>query len=88
MKITYDLEHLPERKRYSKESEETTALKTFLAGKQRNMCIEYDDERSAKRRYDTLRNFRRTNKLQERFNIYRVEKSVYIVKTKKPAAKA
>lgn len=54
----------------------------------RNMCIEYDDERSAKRRYDTLRNFRRTNKLQERFDIYRVEKCVYIVKTKRQAAKA
>ena len=88
MNITYDLEHLPERKSGGKESEETIALKAFLAGKQRNMCIEYDDEHSAKRRYDTLRNFRRTNKLQERFDIYRVEKCVYIIKTKKPATKA
>lgn len=83
MKITYDLEVLPEKKGGGKESEETLALKAFLAGKQKNMCIEYDEEKQAKRRYDTLRNFRGTNKLQEVFDIYRREKCIYIVRLKK-----
>ena len=39
MKITYDLEFLPGRRR-TKEGEEVLALKAFLAGKQKNMCIQ------------------------------------------------
>lgn len=84
MKITYDLEHLPERKAGGKKSEETLALIAFLAdGQKKNMCIEYDTDAEAKRRYDTLRNYRLTNKLQEVFDLYRREKCVYILKTKK-----
>lgn len=85
MKITYDLEHLPERRATSHDSEELLALKAFLAGQQRNMCIEYDDEKDAKRRYDSLRNFRGSRKLQPVFDIYRREKCIYIVRLKKPA---
>ena len=36
MKISYDLAALPERRRTSKESEEVTAIKAFLAGTQKN----------------------------------------------------
>lgn len=32
MKITYDLEHLPERRNGAKESEEVAAIKVFMAG--------------------------------------------------------
>lgn len=90
MKITYDLPTLPQRKgRAGGKSEETLALIAFLAeGQKKNMCIEYDTEKEAKRRYDTLRNYRNTNKLQEVFDIYRVEKQVVIVKTKKAARRA
>ena len=49
MKISYDLAALPERRRGLKESEEVTAIKAFLAGTQKNMCFEYDDEKEAKR---------------------------------------
>ena len=49
------------------------------------MCIEYDDEKDAKRRYDSLRNFRGSRKLQPVFDIYRREKCIYIVRLKKPA---
>ena len=52
------------------------------------MCIEYDTEKEAKRRYDTLRNYRNTNKLQAVFDIYRVEKQVVIIKTKKVPRRA
>ena len=65
MKISYDLAALPERRRGLKESEEVTAIKAFLAGKQKNMCFEYDDKKEAKRRYDSVRNFRLQHKLQE-----------------------
>lgn len=87
MKITYDLTDLPQRKGSAgRKSEETLALIAFLAdGQKKNMCIEYEEEKEAKRRYDSLRNYRGTNKLQEVFDIYRVEKQVVIVKTKKTA---
>jgi hypothetical protein len=87
MKITYDLPTLPQRKGSAgRKSEETLALIAFLAdGQKKNMCIEYEEEKEAKRRYDSLRNYRGTNKLQEVFGIYRVEKQVVIVKTKKTA---
>ena len=55
MNIRYDVEQLPERKTGGKESEELLALKAFLAGTQRNMVIEYEEEKSAKNRYGTLR---------------------------------
>ena len=87
MKITYDLTDLPQRKGSAgRKSEETLALIAFLAdGQKKNMCIEYEEEKEAKRRYDSLRNYRGTNKLQEVFDIYRGEKQVVIVKTKKTA---
>ena len=89
MKIAYNVEHLPERKRGNrKESEEVTALKSFLAdGRQRNMVFEYNDAKEAKKRYDSLRNFRNANKLQEVFDMYRADRFVCIIKTKTPPAK-
>lgn len=83
MKISYDLAALPERSRRLKESEEVTAIKGVLAGKQKNMCFEYEDEKQAKRRYDTVRSFRLHNKLQEVFDLYRNGKCIYILRVKK-----
>lgn len=90
MKITYDIKDLPEPKgRIGGKSVETFALIAFLADSQKgNMCFEYDTEKDAKRRYDTLRNYRNRNKLQERFDVYRVDKAVYVVKPKKAARRA
>ena len=59
----------------------------FLAGKQKNMKIEYDDPKECKRRYDTLRNYRRTAKLQEVFDLFRDANSIYVIRTKKPGTK-
>jgi hypothetical protein len=83
MKIMYDVEHLPERKSGGKESEELLALKAFLAGTQRNMVIEYEEENSAKSRYNALRKFRSDNKLQDVFELYRREKVICIIRSKK-----
>ena len=82
MKITYDLEFLPERRR-TKEGEEVLALKAFLAGKQKNMCIQYEDEALCKRRYDSLRAFRTAHQQQDVFDLYRRESCVYILRQKK-----
>ena len=88
MKISYDLEVLPPRKGPpGGRSEETLALIAFLAGKQKNMKIDYDDPKECKRKYDTLRNYRRVNKLQEIFDIYSVDSCIVIIKTKKPGKK-
>jgi hypothetical protein len=83
MKITYDLEFLPERRNNVRESEEVTAIKAFLAGAHKNMCFEYDSEKEAKRRLDAVRNFRSQHKLQEIFDLYRIENCIYILRTKK-----
>ena len=83
MKITYDLDYLPERRPHGQPCEEVLAIQTFLAGSQKNMCIEYDTDRDAKRRYDSVRNFRLQHKLQDVFEVFRREKCLYIVKTKK-----
>ena len=82
MKITYDLEFLPERRR-TKEGEEVLALKAFLAGKQKNTCIQYEDEALCKRRYDSLRAFRTAHQQQDVFDLYRRENCVYILRQKK-----
>lgn len=88
MKITYDVEHLPERRaKGGRKSEETLAVIAFLAGQKKNMRIEYDNAQDCKRRYDSLRNYRNTNKLQNVFDIWREDKFIYIVKTKKAGAR-
>ena len=88
MKITYDLEFLPERRNNVRENEEVTAIKAFLAGAHKNMCFEYDSEKEAKRRLDAVRNFRSQHKLQEIFDLYRIENCIYILRTKKQPSDA
>ena len=82
MKITYDLEFLPERRR-TKDGEDLLALKAFLAGKYENMCIQYEDETLCKRRYDSLRAFRAAHQQQNVFDLYRRENCVYILRQKR-----
>lgn len=82
MKITYDLEFLPERGR-TKDRGDLLALKAFLAGKYENMCIQYEDEALCKRRYDSLRAFRTGHQQQDVFDLYRRENCVYILRQKK-----
>lgn len=86
MKITYNVQHLPERKRSCRESEEVLAIKAFLADKeQKNMLIEYDDAKEAKRRYDSIRNFRSSHKIQAVFDLYRADTAICIVKVNRPS---
>lgn len=87
MKITYNLQVLPQRKNSRKDSEETTALKAFLAdGEKRNMVFEYDTPEEAKKRYGSMRNYRCANKLQDIYEMWRSDTLICIVKTKKKGA--
>ena len=87
MKITYNLQVLPQRKNSRKDSEETTALKAFLAdSEKKNMVFEYDTPQEAKKRYDSMRNYRNANKLQDIYDMWRSEALICIVKTKKKGA--
>ena len=87
MKITYNLQVLPQRKNSRKDSEETTALKAFLAdSEKKNMVFEYDTPQDAKKRYDSMRNYRNANKLQDIYDMWRSEALICIVKTKKKGA--
>ncbi len=88
MKVTYDIEYLPERNRGGKKSEEVLKVIEFLASQHKNMRFEYDDYKECKRRYDTIRNYRRSNKLQAIFEMFRQEKCIYIIKLKKAGKKA
>lgn len=82
MKITYDLEFLPERRR-TKDGEDLLALKAFLAGKHENMCIQYEDEAICKRRHESLRAFRTGHQQQDVFDLYRRDDCIYILRQKK-----
>ena len=87
MKITYNLQVLPERTT-RRDNEETTVIKAFLAdGEKRNMVFEYDTPEEAKKRYDSMRNYRNTNKLQDIYDVWRSDALICIVKTKKGAAR-
>lgn len=88
MKVTYDIECLPERNQGGKKSEEILKVIEFLASQHNNMRFEYDDDEECKRRRDTIRNYRRSNKLQAVFDIFRWEKCLYVVKLKKGGKKA
>lgn len=81
MKIEYDVTHLPERKRKSgKLGEATTSLQGFLGTEKKNMVIRCEDDKEAKRTYDTLRNFRNVHKLTEVFELYRSELSIVVIR--------
>lgn len=87
MKITYDVEYLPERSRSGKKSEEVLAVITFLASQHKNMCFEYDDEAECKRKYNTVRGYKKSHELQNVFDVYRKEKRFYVIKLKKSGKK-
>ena len=82
MNISYNTE-IPARRRWggAAQGDDVIALETFLkARKHRNMCIGYDSREEAKRRCSALQSYRRTHKLQEEIEVYRVDEKVYVVK--------
>lgn len=84
MKITYDAKTLPERSPVrGQRCEEVLAIIAFLATSKKNMVIEYDDEDACRRRYETVKSYRRSNNLQDVFDAYRKDKQIVIIKIKK-----
>lgn len=82
MEIKYDVK-LPEKKflRVKRKSDETLAIETFLKMKnKKNMCFEYESEEEAKKKYSSIRSYRRRENQTEVFDVYRAEKCVYIVR--------
>ena len=51
------------------------------------MVFEYDTPQEAKKRYDSMRNYRNANKLQDIYDMWRSDALICIVKTKTGAAK-
>lgn len=82
MNISYDVP-LPERRRKNK-SDEVIAIEAFLTTlKMKNMRIEYDTEEEAKKKIISVRSYRNKNKLQEKIDVFRDGKDIYVVKIKK-----
>jgi len=81
MKITYDLESVPEHR--TRNSEELSALKIFLASQHKNMCFEYDTAKEAVNRYKSMKDYRRRHQLQEVFEVRLCGKCFYVVRLKK-----
>ncbi len=82
MNISYDVP-LPENRR-KKKSDEVIAIEAFLTTlKMKNMRIEYDTEEEAKKKIISVRSYRNKNKLQEKVDVFRDGKDVYVVKIKK-----
>lgn len=81
MKFSYDVK-LPERKSFrgGAKSEESRAIDAFLEGTSKNMQIEYDTDKEAKRRLSTLQSSRRTSESGDLYDLYRNGKSLYIVR--------
>ena len=82
MNISYDVP-LPENRR-KKKSDEVIAIEAFLTTlKMKNMRIEYDTEEEAKKKIISVRSYRNKNKLQDKIDVFRDGKDVYVVKIKK-----
>lgn len=62
MKVSYNVE-IDARTLAGRESEESKVIKTFLAGTQPNMCLEYDTDEEAKQKAGLISQI--TKKLNE-----------------------
>lgn len=83
MKITYDLEDIPQRPSRWRMNEETVALIAFLASTRKNMCFEYEDEKTCKKKYLSIRSYRNKKKLTDVFDIWHAGRRIYIVRLKR-----
>lgn len=79
MKISYDVK-IPEMARGSRASSlEVELVVKFMASANKNMCLEYDDVKTAKGKISTLRSWKKKNN-REDINVFRMSESIYIEK--------
>ncbi len=83
MNIKYDVK-LPEKAvKHGKKCDEVIAIEAFLKMRdKKNMCFEYEAEDEAKKKRGTIQSYRRREGHKEIYDVYRVEKCVYIVRLK------
>ncbi len=88
MNVKYNVQ-LPERKMFKGgvKSDEVIAIETFLAGKMKNMCFEYDEAAEAKRKLASIQSYRRKQNHQNKYDVYRSENCIYIVRLPAAAGK-
>lgn len=79
MNISYNVK-IPERKRFGVKSDEVKAFDSFMDSKMKNMCIEYDSDEEAKKRAACLQTYRRSLPNKDDFEIFKQEKSIYVVR--------
>lgn len=79
--IKYNVK-LPERKQFrgGAKSDEVIAIESFMTGKMKNMCFEYDKEDEAKRKLASIQTYRRTKNHKHIYDVYRNENCIYIVR--------
>lgn len=79
LKVSYDVK-IPEMARGSRASSvEVELVIKFMASNNKNMCLEYDDVKTAKGKISTLRSWKAKNN-REDINMFRMMDSVYIEK--------
>lgn len=79
MNISYNVK-IPERKRFGEKSDEVKAFESFMDSKMRNMRIEYDTDEEAKKRAAVLQTYRRSLPNKDDYEIFKQEKSIYVVR--------
>ncbi len=85
MNIKYNVQ-LPERKSFrgAVKSDEIIALESFLLGKMKNMCFEYDTPEEAKKKLSCIQAYRRKNDHKNIYDVYRNENCIYTVRLENP----
>lgn len=84
MNIKYNVE-LPERKAFrgAVKSDEIIAIESFLIGKMKNMCFEYEAAEEAKKKLASIQSYRRKQNHKEVYDVYRAERCIYVVRLAK-----
>lgn len=71
---------------YGKKSDERIAIEAFMQSSHKNMCFEYDTNIEAKKKLSSINATRRQKKETEIYEVYRVDKCVYIVRMEQEKA--
>ncbi len=81
MNIKYNVA-LPERKvfRGGGKSDEVLAIESFIVGKMKNMCFEYEKAEEAKKKLSCIQAYRRKQEHKNLYDVYRVDNCIYIVR--------
>ncbi len=81
MELRYNVKLPPKNESFDgRKSDERIAIEAFLISEHKNMCFEYETTEQAKNKFKSIR---RSNKEIGLYDVYRVDKCVYIVRLPK-----